>query len=80
MVDCFTDWPPIHLMRSNTTSYAVISALRDYFARTAVPDVLWSAGHDMEWKTIFPYSILAIFFHSISILYQQPSIPYSIPY
>ena len=22
------------------------------------------AGHGMEWKTIFPYSILAIFFHS----------------
>ena len=44
MVDCCTDWPSIHLMRSNTTSYAVISALRDYFARTAVPDVLWSDG------------------------------------
>ena len=23
------------------------------------------AGHGMEWKTIFPYSILAIFFHFI---------------
>ena len=44
MVDCFTDWPSIHLMRSNTSSYAVISALRGYFALTAVPDVLWSDG------------------------------------
>ena len=44
MVDCFTDWPSILLMRSNTTSHAVISALRNYFARTAVPDVLWSDG------------------------------------
>jgi len=42
MIDCFTDWPSVHLMRHNTTADAVICALRDYFARTAVPDVLWS--------------------------------------
>ena len=30
---------------------------------------LLKAGHGMEWKTIFPYSLLAIFFHSISIPY-----------
>ena len=29
----------------------------------------------MEWKTIFPYSIQAIFFYSISISYQKSSIP-----
>ena len=28
-----------------------------------------STGHGMEWKTIFSYSILAIFVHSISISY-----------
>ena len=28
-----------------------------------------STGHGMEWKTIFLYSILAIFVHSISIPY-----------
>ena len=27
------------------------------------------AWYGMEWKTIFPYSILAIFFHSISMPY-----------
>ena len=32
-----------------------------------------AAGYSMEWKTIFPYSILIIFFHSIfrSILPYQ---------
>ena len=44
MIDCFTDWPSIQLMRHNTTAYAVISALREYFTRTAVPNVLWSHG------------------------------------
>ena len=36
----------------------------------------------MAWKTIFPYSMLAIFFHSFSIPYQKSSIPYSnfLPY
>ena len=28
-------------MRHNTTAYAVISVLREYFTRTAVPDVFW---------------------------------------
>ena len=29
------------------------------------------AGHGMEWKMIFPYSIWAVFYHSISINYTQ---------
>ena len=41
MIDCFTDWPSIQLMRHNTTAYAV---MRKYFTRTAVRDVLWSDG------------------------------------
>ena len=28
MIDCFTDWSSIQLMRPNTTAYNVISALR----------------------------------------------------
>ena len=44
MVDCYTDWPSIHLMRHFTTSDALIAALRNYFACTAVPDILWSDG------------------------------------
>ena len=31
----------------------------------------------MDWKTIFPYSIPEIFFHSVSIPYQKSFIPYS---
>ena len=40
----------------------------------------YQTGHDMEWKTIFPYFILAIFFHSIfqSILKIFHSIFHSI--
>ena len=34
-----------------------------------------STGHGMGWKTIFPYSILEISFHFISIPYQKSSIP-----
>ena len=30
-----------------------------------------TAGHGMEWKTIFPYSILAIFFHSIPKIFHS---------
>ena len=44
MVDCYTDWPSIQLMNQNPTTHSLTSALRDYFARTAVPDVLWSDG------------------------------------
>ena len=44
MVDCYTDWPSIQLMNHNTTSHALISVWRDYFAQTTVPDVFWSDG------------------------------------
>ena len=44
MVDCNTDWPSIQLMRQNTTTRSLISGLRNYFLRTAVPDVLYSDG------------------------------------
>ena len=44
MVDCYADWPSIQLMNQNPTTHSLTSALRDYFARTAVPDVLWSDG------------------------------------
>ena len=38
MVDCYCDWPSIQLMRRDTTARSLISALRNYFSRTAVPD------------------------------------------
>ena len=38
------------------------SLLCKLFYLTCVVDRAW---HGMEWKTIFPYSILAFFFHSI---------------
>ena len=44
MIDCFTDWPSIQIMHKNTTAQSLISALRNYFSRTAIPDILWSDG------------------------------------
>ena len=31
-------------MRQNTTARSLIIALREYFSRTVVPDVIWSDG------------------------------------
>ena len=44
MVDCCTDWPSIQIMRKDVTTKFLITALRDYFSRTAIPDILWSGG------------------------------------
>ena len=40
------------------------------------------SGHRMEWKTIFPYSVLAIFFHSVLKIFHSilKFLPYSISY
>ena len=44
MIDCYTDWPSIQVMRQNTTTRSLISVLQEYFSCTAVPDVIWSDG------------------------------------
>ena len=44
MVDSYTDWPSIQVMHRDITAKSLISALRDYFARTAIPDVVFSDG------------------------------------
>ena len=44
IVDCFTDWPEIIPMGQNTLTHRLITALRQTFCRTAVPDTLWSDG------------------------------------
>jgi len=43
-VDCYTDWPDIIPMSTNTTTRDLISTLRAIFCRTAIPDILWSDG------------------------------------
>ena len=42
MVGCYTDWPSVCFMRDNTTARAVVTVIREYFSRTAVPNILWS--------------------------------------
>lgn len=44
IVDCYTDWPAIIPMDHGTTTPHLITALRQSFCRTAIPDVLWSDG------------------------------------
>ena len=49
MINCYTDWSSIQVMRENTTGRFLISALREYFSPTAVPDVIWSnEGHSLR--------------------------------
>ena len=44
IVDCYSDWPDVIPMGSNTTTRHLVSALRSTFCRTAIPDILWSDG------------------------------------
>ena len=44
IVDCYTDWPAVITLHPNTTTYKVISALRQSFYRTGIPDTVWSDG------------------------------------
>ena len=42
LVDCYSDWPDIIPMGHNTTTPRLLSALRQSFCRTGVPDIFWS--------------------------------------
>ena len=44
IADCFTDWTEIIPMGQNALTHRLITALRQTFCRTAVPDTLWSDG------------------------------------
>ena len=42
LVDCYSDWPDIIPMGHNTTTSHLLSALRQSFCLTGVPDIFWS--------------------------------------
>lgn len=42
LVDCYSDWPDIVPMGTTTNTASLISALRQSFCRTGVPDIVWS--------------------------------------
>ena len=42
IIDCYTYWPGIIQMGTNTTASHLIAALLDNFCRCGVPDTLWS--------------------------------------
>ena len=45
-------------MRRDITAKSLISALRDYFARTAIPDVVFSDGRPQFTSQKFPNFLL----------------------
>ena len=44
LVDCYTDWPTIVPMGSDTSATKLIAAMTELFCRTAIPDTFWSDG------------------------------------
>ena len=53
IVDCFTDWPAIISLDHGTTSAHVITAIRQSFCRTAIPDIVWSDGGPQFTSKLF---------------------------
>ena len=41
-VDCFSDWPEIMPMMTNTTTTKLVSFLKSSFCRTGAPDKVWT--------------------------------------
>ena len=41
-VDCFSDWPEITPMMTNTTTTKLMSSLKSSVCRTGVPDKVWT--------------------------------------
>ena len=42
LVDCYSNWPDVIHMGHNITTLRLITALKKYFCRSGVPDILWS--------------------------------------
>ena len=43
-VDCYSDWPIIAPMDTNTTTTHLIAMCNEIFSQTAALDVLWTDG------------------------------------
>ena len=67
IVDCHTDWPAVIPLHPNTTTYTVISVLRQSFCRTAIPDTVWSdGGPQFTSKAFSEFSKCWGFLHKLS--------------
>ena len=42
IVDCFSDWPEIIHMGTNTTTPRLLTALKQTFCHSGAPDIVWS--------------------------------------
>ena len=73
-VDCYTDWPDIYALTRNTTTTQVITALRQTFCRTAIPDIVWSDGGPQFTSIQFTqFAQQWGFLHKTSSLYHPQS-------
>ena len=67
IVDCFMDWPAIISLDHGTTALQVITALRQSFCRTAIPDIVWSdGGPQFTSKQFTDFSTRWGFLHKVS--------------
>ena len=67
IVDYYTDWPAVITLHPNTTTYTVISALRQSFCHTAIPDTVWSdGGPQFTSKAFSDFSKRWGFLHKLS--------------
>ena len=66
-VDCFTDWPDVVPMCTNTTTTQLMSALKASFCRTGVPDEMWTdQGPQFTYKSFQDFAHQWGFEHSTS--------------
>ena len=57
IVDCFSDWPEIIHMGTNTTTPRLLTALKQTFCRSGAPDIVWSdRGPQFYFFMIFLWS------------------------
>ena len=74
LVDCYTDWPTIVPMGSDTSATKLIAAMTELFCRTAIPDTFWSdGGPQFTSKQFHRFSARWGFRHCISSPYYPQS-------
>ena len=67
IVDCFSDWPEIIHMGTNTTTPRLLTALKQTFCRSGAPDIVWSdRGPQFTSKLFHDFSMEWGFQHNTS--------------
>ena len=67
IVDCFSDWPEIIHMGTNTTTPRLLTALKQTFCHSGAPDIVWSdRGPQFTSKLFHDFSMEWGFQHNTS--------------